>query len=348
MGNQPTPSPVTGSAGPPPGELLMRLINGHWTTQAIYVAAQLGLADALAEGPRRVDELASEVQAEPQALYRLLRALASFGVFTEGEDGRFALTPAAEGLRSGVDGSLRGMAIHTAAPWHWAVWGELLHSVRTGATAVSAVHGQEWWDYLAGDREAAAAFHQAMTDHARAAYAAVPAHYDFSGFDTVVDVGGGQGALLVSILSRSPSVRGILVDQPDVVQRAQHHFEAAGLSDRSEVVGGDFFASVPKGGDAYVLAMVLHDWSDEAALAILRRCREAIPMHGKLLVCEMVVPPGNEPSFAKLLDLEMLIGVGGRERTEEEYRALFAEAGFTLERVVPTPTPFSVLESSPA
>jgi O-methyltransferase domain/Dimerisation domain len=308
---------------------LVRLIYGYQVSQVIHVAAVLGIADQLADGPRAVGDLASATATHAESLHRLLRALAAVEVLHEEPDGRFGLTALGEALR-GPAGSL---AAFIGRPNHWTAWGQLLHSVRTGENAFRAVHGVDVWEYRARHPEEGAIFDAAMTGFSRRVDAAVAAAHDFGRYGVIVDVGGGHGALLAGILAHYPGVRGVLFDQPAVVAGAQ--------ADGFEVVGGSFFESVPEGGDAYLLKSVLHDWEDGPAIEILRTCRRAARAGTALLVIErqFALPA------TKLSDLNMLVGPGGLERTFEEYAALLEAAGYELLGETPTPADVSVFEA---
>jgi SAM-dependent methyltransferase len=330
-----------------PGTQLQHLIAGYWVSQAIAVAAQLGLADLLAGGPKPSTELAEATGTHPRALYRLLRALASVGVFTEVEPGTFGLTPMAELLRSDAAVSLRGMAVYVRGEEHWRTWGQLGYSVRSGQSAFKHLFGMDPWAYRERHPEANAAFNAFMTSLVTQVADAVAEAYDFSGSRTVVDVGGSHGALLVAILRANPGLRGVLFDLPHVAEGAEGRLGAAGLLERCEVVGGDMFEGVPVGGDIYILSRVIHDWDDERSSAILQNCRRAMAPSGKLLLAEEVIPVGDTPSYGKLSDLHMLVSPGGQERTEAEYRTLYEAAGFTLRRVIPTRSRVSVIEGTP-
>ena len=333
------------SAGGPPAAsvALQNLIFGKWISQAVSVAAKLGIADLLKDGPRACDELARTNQVDETALYRLLRALASVGVFTEVADRQFALTPIAEYLRSDVHGSLRsrddGRRRLDMAPV-----GELYQCVKTGERAFDRIFEIPPFDYLAKNPAAAAIFDEAMTGFSMQNSAAVAAAYDFSGIVTLMDVGGGHGYLLATILKANPPMHGILCDTPEVVEGAKSRIASLGLSDRCRIVGGDFFAPIPARADACILKSVIHDWDDQHATKILQNCRQALNPGGRVLLAEMVIPPGNDPHVGKLLDLEMLIMVGGHERTEAQFRELFAGAGLRLTQVVPTAAPMCVVE----
>lgn len=335
---------MDGTDLPPPATLL-RLMSGSWIAHAIALAAQIGIADLLVGEPKDVDFLARATATHSSSLNRVLRALASVGIFQEDREGRYHLTPLAEPLRGDVPGSLRGFAIMLGQEWHWRAWGNLSHSVRTGQSAFEHLYGMTCFEYWAGYPEAGAIFDEAMTSRSGDENAAVVAAYDFSNVGTLVDVGGGHGSFLAAILKANPRVRGVLFERPEVTPGGKRHLEAAGLDGRCDVVAGDFFASVPSGGDAYMLKKVIHDWDDERAVAILKNCHRAMRERGRLLVAELVVPPGNDPSFAKLLDLLMLVWTaGGKERTEPEYRALLAAAGFELTGITQSRSPVSVIE----
>lgn len=322
---------------------LMQLITGFWVSAAVYVAAKLELADHLEAGPKNADELAQRVGAHPDSLYRLLRALANVGVFTEVEPRCFALTPVGKYLRSGVSGSLRVFSV-VGREIGWDPWGHLLHSVRSGETAFSHIHGMGYFEYLKKNPESARLFDEAMTGFVRMNGLAVAAAYDFTRFSTIVDVGGGHGALITEVLKRSAQLTGILFDRPEVVEEAKNRLSDAGVANRCECISGDFFASVPSGGDVYILSSVIHDWDDEKSLLILRNCRRAMRDDSKLLLVEMIIPEDDSPFFGKFLDLNMLVNFGGKERTEKEYRNLLSAGGFQLVQIVPTGTPASLIE----
>ncbi len=332
-----TPAPATARAE----DALLELVTRGLLVQAISVAARLGIADLLEEGPKRADELAEAVGADQTALYRLLRTLAGLGLFVEDGEGRFAPTPLGRALRRG-DGSAHAAAVYFGEPFVWKAWGNLLHSVLTGEPAFRRAHGTSIFDYLSAHPEAEQAFHAWMTARSQLQVAAVLDAYDFSRFRTVVDVGGGHGSLLAAILDAEPSLRGVLFDLPAVVARAP------ALGDRCDVVGGDFFDAVPPGADCYLLKFVVHDWDDERAARILRNVRSAIADGGTILLLEYVVPPGSDYHHAKFMDLHVLVLTeGGRERTEDEYRRLLRDAGFQLRRVVPTAAPLAIVEGAP-
>lgn len=327
-----------------PHAQLDRMITGYWLSQAIYAAAKFGIADLLSSGPRSIDDLAQKTATNADALYRLLRALASAGIFAEGPPRSFALTPLAEPLQSNTPGSKRALALMSGDE-QFAAWTEVVYSIQTGNKAFDKVFGQPIFDYLGENLEKAKIFDAAMVGiHGRESNAVQNA-YDFSGINTLVDIGGGNGSQLIELLTANPHMRGILLDLPHVIERARGSIAVAGLTDRCDVVAGSFFESVPSGADAYFMRHIIHDWEDEKSLTILRNCHRVMPAQARLLIVESVIPPGNEPFAGKFLDLVMLLIPGGKERTAEEYRTLFADAGFELSRIVPTETEVSVIEA---
>jgi len=323
-------------------QMLNKMIVGSWVTQAIYVAAEIGIPDLLAAGPRTADELARETETHGASLYRVLRALTSLGLFTEDIDGRFSLTPMGKLLGSDTPGSKRSLAIMAGSEFYRS-WDGLLTSVKTGASAFDKVYGKPFFQYMSMNPDRWRIYDSAMTGIHDSETLPVLEAYDFSPFRTIVDVGGGNGLALAAILLRHPGARGVLFDLPSVAKRAEDAFSGFGLSDRCGIVGGNFFDSVPESCDAYLLRHVLHDWDDGEAIAILGNCRDAMRPGGRVLVVETVIPSGNAPCFGKLLDLMMLV-VGGRERTEEQYEKLFSAAGLRLTGVVPTDHEVSVIE----
>lgn len=328
-----------------PHQQMDGMITAYWISQAIYAAAKFGIADHLKDGPRNVEELAAATSTNPDALYRLLRALASKGIFAEGKPRQFSLTPLAETLRSDVPGSKRALALMSGDE-QFRAWAEIEYSIQTGKIAFEKVFGKPVFDYLGANPDKARIFDAAMVGiHGRESDAVFDA-YDFSGIGVVADIGGGNGSQITGLLQRHTAMKGILFDLPHVIERARDRIKSAGLSDRCEPVAGNFFEAVPPGADAYMMRHIIHDWDDEKSLTILRNCHQAMPADGKLLVVESVIPPGNEPFGGKFLDLVMLLIPGGKERTEDEYRALFAKAGFDLKRVIPTATEVSVLEAT--
>jgi ubiquinone/menaquinone biosynthesis C-methylase UbiE len=332
------------AAALPPEAVLTQMLAAPLITQALRVVAELGVADLLAGGARAVEELAAETGAHAPSLYRFMRALASCGVFAETGERRFELTPVAELLRSDAEGSMRDLAVFMGADWHWRVWGDAPYSARTGRVAWEHVHGKEVFPYFAEHEEEARVFDGAMTSLSKMVAKAVVEAYDFSSTGKLADIAGGHGSLLAAILRANSHLKGLLFDVPQVIADAQRHVEAEGVARRCELASGDFFESVPAGADAYLMKHIIHDWDDARAHTILRNCHRAMPADGKLLLVEMVVPAGNEPHFAKIQDLEMMLSPGGLERTEGEFRALFTAAGFELTRIIPIASPMSVIE----
>ncbi|MFW6051010.1 MAG: methyltransferase [Myxococcota bacterium] len=321
-----------GGPGEPqdPAERLLRLLGGKWTAAAIAAAASLGLADALGAEPRTPGALADALGCDAGALERLLRVLAGEGLVEEGSDGRFGLTCLGAELRSDAMGDLAAFA---GAPFAWHPWAALADAVRTGRSAFEHTHGQDLWTYLDARPEEARAYHAAIDAFTRHEARALAARFDFGSVGTVVDVGGGIGTLLLELLARWPSLRGVLLERPPVAEQAQARLTAAGVEDRCEAVAGDFLEAVPPGGDAYVIKRVLHNWPDAEATRILRHCAEAVRPGGHVLVIEGVVLPGNRRDPARLLDLEMLALCGpGRARGKPDLRRLFHAAGLKLER----------------
>lgn len=317
-----------------------QLIRGYWTTQAIFVAAELGVADLLANGPKHPDNLAESTGVRADMLYRVLRALASIGIFAEDADGRFMLTPLAETLR-GDSGQRAYARLHGQELYQ--TWGKLLDAVRSGKSGFGHAFGMPAFEYFSKHPERGVVFDKAMTGHHGPEADPMLDAYDFSSFEELVDVGGGNGSLLTSILKRHTHMRGVLFDLPRVVERAVPAIKSTGVGERCRTVGGDFLNSVPGGADVYLLRHVVHDWSDEDAATMLRHCRDAMKPGGRILVVEIVVPAGNDPSFAKWMDL-MMVTYGGKERSEKQYRQLFAAAGLKLTRIVPTKAGISVIE----
>jgi hypothetical protein len=328
---------------PNPQEEMNRLLSGYWLSKAVYAAAKLGIADLLSAGGRSVDDLARETKTHGPSLYRVLRALASVGVFVEDKPGRFALTPLAECLRNDVPGSQRALAIMLGEE-QFRAWSDFLYSVQTGKTAFDQVYGMPVFDYLSKNPELAKISDAAMVGVHGRETSAMTDVYDFSDIPVLADIGGGNGSLLTTVLQKYPAMSAILYDLPGVTERARVTLRAAGLADRCRVIGGSFFESVPTGANAYLMRHIIHDWDDEKATTILQNVHRAVAKDGRLLVVESVIPAGNGPAFGKLLDLHMMVVPGGKERTEDEYRRLFAAAGFRLAKIVPTRAEVSVIE----
>ncbi|MFO0697163.1 MAG: methyltransferase [Polyangiales bacterium] len=329
----------------PPPARVFGLITGMWAAQAAATCASLGIPDVLAHGPKTAEEVAKALSLHSGATYRLLRGVASVGVLRKTEDGRFALTPVGELLRKGVPGSMRSLLIAEMAPGHWLPWADLAHSVRTGEPAVPKTLGMDAWSYYRAHPEEERFFSEGMTGISAMATGAVLASYSFADAKKVVDVGGAHGGFLAAVLNREPTAKGVLFDQPQVVESAGATLEAAGVASRVERVGGSFFESVPAGGDVYLLKHILHDWNDAECVAILERVRAAMAPGAKVVVVEMLITDDGPPSPAPLMDLNMLVMLTGRERTAEEFGALFAKAGLRLAGVTPTHSPMAVIEA---
>ena len=327
---------------------VLRLIFGYRTSQAIYVAAMVGLSDQLVDGPRTVPDLAKATECDPAALRRLLRLLVAIGLYSELPDGRIASTPMGDQLRNDVDAAVGSFAKLAGAPYHWSAWGALLHSVRTGENAFTSVHGQSVWDYRLQHPDEGAVFDAAMTAYSLQVADAVVEAYDFGAFGVITDVAGGRGGMMAAILNSDPRPRGVLFDQPHVVDGAPALLERAGVADRCEIVAGDMFTAVPAGADAYVLKAVIHDWRNNEAVAIMSSCRRAMAPGAALLIIERLIGGSADPSEATrtaISDLNMLVGPDGQERTRAEYEALLTEAGLSLTRVVPTSSDVYVIEA---
>ena len=332
---------------PSPVMLLRELMSGMRVTQLIYVAAKLGIADLLKDGSKSVDELASKVGAHPRALYRILRALASIGIFAEVGDRKFELTALAEPLQDRVPGSVRARAIMNGAEVYWKPWGDLLNCVKTGDPPFNRVFGMSFWEYLTRNAEAGTIFNKNMSANTEQSANAVVEAYDFSGVNRVIDLAGGRGALIAAILKRYPQVQGVLTDLPPVANEAKAFIESEGLEDRCEIIGGDYFESVPSGADIYILKSIIQGEEDNGVVAILKNCRRAMGNQARLLIVDLIMSPHGSPSPANVYDVHMWVTGGGLLRTEEEYGALFEKAGFKLNRVLPTRSEFSIIEGVP-
>ena len=338
-----TPKPVE----QPAQVAMLQLISGFWISRAVFVIAKLGIPDLLAGGAKTAEELAQLTEVHAPSLFRILRALVSVGVLTGDSDNRFALTPLSETLVTNAPGSLRWFAVSELGQEHYPAWGNLMHSVKTGEIAFDDFFGMDIWAYFQRNPEDAAVFNDSMSGMTAAVNESLTTLYDFSKFKTVVDVGGGHGALITRILKSNPDAKGVLYDAPQVVSGAEDRLNAAGLSDRCEAIGGDFFKSVPAGGDVYVMKWIIHDWDDDKAIRILKNCRTQMNPESRLIIVDCVVPESTEPHFAKFIDLNMLVMTGGKERTQNEFAKLFEAAGFKLLRVIPTENPTSIIEGQP-
>jgi predicted transcriptional regulator len=335
----------------PPPMALFRLVTGYYVSRAVHVVAKLRIADLLSQGPLGCDALATATATHAPSLQRVMRLLVSAGVLTEDQNGMFELTPLGECLRSKAPNSMHATALLFGGMAQEA-WCGLLHSVRTGEPAFQQVFGMDTFAYMKRNPEEAENFDKAMANFSAQIATAIAAVYPFSRFRTVVDVGGGNGVLLAGILRVHPTLRGILFEQPEVAERAKIEIARIGVQDRCEVVGGNFFQEVPTGADAYILKHVIHDWSDERAVEILKNCRRAICPSGKLLMVEGIYPLRIDTSDASVgaasNDVNMLVCTGGRQRSEQDFRALCKAAGFNLSSITPTPTRISVIEAVPS
>ena len=334
---------------PPVGERLRQLINGYQITQAIYVAVTLGVPDMLTGGRRDVDDLATATHTDPGSLYRLLRALTAVGILGETSDRdrrSFELTDLGRLLASDVPGSLGGWAAFVARPYHWDSWGDLLHTVRTGEAAFAAHHGGESiWSWRERHAEESRIFDRAMSAIAGVVASRLVDTYDFARFSSIADLGGGDGTLLATVLHRYPGARGVLFDLPHVIAGATNTLDAAGVSDRCQLVAGSFFDHVPPGCDAYMLKSILHDWDDATSVRILQRVRDASEPDSALLIVERVVDEADPSPVAAMSDLNMMVNTGGRERTTSEWRALLSAGGFELTGTVDIGLGWSVIEA---
>jgi hypothetical protein len=329
----------------PPQAFLAQLGMGYLVTASLTAVAKLRVADQLREGPLALEELARRTETHPRSLHRVMRALASLGIFAEDEQGRFGLTPLAEPLRTDVPGSMRDALLMLAHPAFWDAGGQLLHTLRTGQNALEHNLGQMFFDYLARTPEAAALFDNGMTGFAALENGPIAGCHDFSGCQWVVDVGGGHGGFISEVLKRNPSLRGTLFDL-EYVLSGPTVLAAEGVADRCDVVVGDFFKSIPAGADAYLVKRILHDWDDAECVAIMKSVRQALPAHGRVLAVDVVITPGNEPSPGKIIDLLMLAASRGRERTEQDFQEMFAAAGLKVTRILPTPSPLCIIEGA--
>lgn len=329
---------------PPPAKVI-GLVSGMWAGKAAAVLASLRIPDVLAHGSKTADEVGKAIGADASAVYRLMRGVASVGVLVAEPGGRFALTPVGELLRSDTPGSMRSVLIAEMAPGHWLPWGELESAVRTGKPSAPTALGMDIWAYYKKNSEEGFRFAEAMSGLSSMAMQAVLAAYSFAGARKVVDVGGSHGSFLAAVLQREAEARGVLFDRPEVVEGAGATLAGAGVADRVERIGGSFFESAPAGGDTYLLKSILHDWSDDECVRILRCVREAMAPAARVVVVEMLISDGGPPSPAPLLDLNMLVMLSGKERTADEFGTLFTKAGLELAGVTATHSPFFVIEA---
>lgn len=328
-------------------QTLIQLLTAAWATQSVAAAARLGIPDVLADGAKTSDDVAAGTKADAGAMYRLLRGLASLGVLERRADGRFANTDVGDRLRTGVPGSFKDAFIAETDHVHWQCWERLVDAVKTGRPQPQAVFGMLAFEYYGKHTAEGEQFGLAMQNISRFAAAAVLEAYDFSGVRTIMDVGGGNGSLALAILEKHPAMKGKVVDLPYIEPQAKLGIQAAGAAHRCEFESVDFFEAVPKGADLHALKFILHDWTDEECVRILRRCREALAPGGRILIVEMLVPEEIRPDFVMLMDLNMLVMTGGRERTAKEFDKVLASAGFELTRVIPTKSPFALIEGRP-
>jgi ubiquinone/menaquinone biosynthesis C-methylase UbiE len=324
---------------------LLQMAVGSWVTQTIYVTAKLRIADLLSEGPKSCDEIAAATQTPAHSLLRLLRAIRSLGIVETVESGKFALTAVGRSLQAERPGSVRAMVL-TLGEIHYDAWRSLLHSVKTGTPAFPRVFGARLFDHLDRSLQAGETFHEAMTDLSALISQAVLVAYDFSGIEVLVDVGGGYGQFLTAVLQMYPNMRGFLLDTPAVLAAANEQLAFHTCRERCTLVPGNFLEAVPRGAGAYLMSGVIHDWDDEDAVKILENCRRAMTPNGKVLVVETVLPAGETSCFGALLDLNMMVMTGGRERTERDFRRLFDAAGFTVTQIIPTLAPQCVIEGT--
>jgi O-methyltransferase/methyltransferase family protein len=338
-------NPVEVSPEVAAAQQIMQLSTGYIASTCVYVAVKLRLPDLLADAPRSSADLARELKVNDDALYRVLRTLVSLGIFEDKGSRMFANNLASSLLRSATPGSMYEMALWMSDPFHFQVYANALHSVKTGEPAVEKTFGVPVFEWFPKNPEESEVFNNAMTMFSAMVIPAVLDVYDFSGIATLVDVAGGHGRVLTSILEKYPAMRGVLFDLEHVLAGARPVIDSLGLSNRCRTVSGDFFKAVPEGGDAYIMKHIIHDWDDERAATILKNIRAAMNRGGRIILIESVVPSGSQPDFSKIIDLEMLLMPGGRERTEQEFRDLFARAGFELTRIVPTKSPLSVIEA---
>jgi hypothetical protein len=333
------------TAAPPPHIQLIQMGTSLWVSRMVHAAAKLSLADHIADSTRSAEELAGATLTHAPSLYRFLRALAMLGLLTEDAEHRFALTPLGNALRADAPGAARAAILTLAGDWSLRGWENLHYSLETGKSGYEKAHGMPLFDCLAHDPEMAALFTQTMLGFHGHESKTVAAAYDFSGFETIVDVGGASGNLISAVLEAFAQPRGILFDLPHVVRDSGAMIQARGLADRITVEGGSFFDAVPTGGEAYMLSHIIHDWAEDLCLKILGNIRRAMKRTGRVLIVEMVLPPGDAPHPGKMLDMMMLVGPGGQERTAAEYDELLGKAGFRMTRVVPTTSDVSVVEA---
>jgi hypothetical protein len=330
----------------PPAAQLLQIASGMLPAAAVFVAAKLGIADLLTDGPKSAEELAAATGMDEHSLYRVLRAVASVGVFAESADRTFTNTPMSDLLREDSPNSSRDMVLWMSEEPHWRVYGHLLYSVETGKPAWDKVHGEPCFDSLFGKmKDLGATFNRAMTSFSRQTIPAILEAYDFSGAGTIADIAGGVGHLLGAVLEKYTDAKGVLFEFPPVLEGAPAMLDSYGVRDRVELVSGDFVESIPVVADIYMLKHIIHDWYDDKCTTILGNIRSVMPNDARVLIMDGIVPPIGEPHFSKFLDLEMLMLPGGMERTAEEFQTLLTGAGFELTRIIPTKSPTSIIEA---
>lgn len=332
---------------PSPQAVLLRMADGHMEAKALQVAAQLGIADLIAENPKTADQLAKIVGVHADPLYRVLRALASVGIFKESSDSHFGNTPLSEAIRADVPGSVRDSVIMRPMDAFLLAWSRLMDVVRTGKPSFKDVNGCEQWEYFRRHPDIGEIFNKGISARTSQVTSALLQSYDFSQFETLIDVGGGLGTVLAAILNEFPHLHGCLYEQSSAIEGARSFLEAQGVISRCKLVAGDFFESVPKDFDVYLMKSILHDWDDEEALAILKNCRASMNKNGRLLIVDAVISRDNAPHPAKWKDLMMMVVYGSKERTEREFQKLLADAGFKLKQVTALPLPDALIEAVP-
>ncbi len=337
-------SPIAETEAPPQVQVI-QMATAFWASKIVYTAAQIGLADHLSEGPRSAEEISEALGKHAPTLHRFMRTLAGMGILTQKEGQRFGLTPLGECLTTSSPCTTRASILSLASPWAAHPFDELEYCLETGRTGFEKQQGMPIFDFLAQNPEIASMFSETMVGFHGTEPAAVAAAYDFAPFETVVDVGGATGNLLSAVLSRHEGPRGILFDMPHVVGDAPALLESRGVTNRVTIASGNFFEAIPAGGDVYMMSHIIHDWNEEQCLTILGNCREAMKPDGRLLLVEMVLPPGDTPHLGKMMDMVMLVLPGGQERTAAEYEQLLEKAGFRMQSVIPTESAVSIIEA---
>jgi predicted transcriptional regulator len=333
----------------PPQEIVIRSGLAYIISAALGVAVKLRLPDLIGEGEQEVTALAKRSNSDPDAVYRILRALEMAGLVTESSNRSFVLTDAGQLLRVGTPGSMHGLIEWLTDPMHLELYSHLRRSVETGATTFDQVHGEPFFKWVSKPENTVQArvFNDAMTSFSEVCTPAFLDAYDFSQFQTLIDIAGGHGAILRAILRQNPQMRGVLAEMAEVLPQSRSAIEADGLADRCKAVACDFFTAIPEGGDGYFMKHIIHDWNDDKAGTILKNIRKVIPSSGKLILAEAVIPSGDQPHPGKLIDLEMLVFVGGKERSEDEFRTLLAASGFEVTQIIDNHSPLSLIEALP-